>query len=108
MVQEIMNYLMILGLLVLANIMLGMFYNINVKKFKFNIVKLLNGIVKSVIVVFSFCVLYYAFYQLPELTQSIGFDPQFIMFGAIVVYATKVISDLANILGVSTPTESEE
>lgn len=100
MIQEILNYLIILGLLILANILLGTFYNVNIKKFKFDFVKMLNGIIKAFIVVFSFCVLYYAFYQLPELTEAIGCDPYFVMIGAIVIYANKVLQDLSTILGV--------
>lgn len=100
MIQEIMKYLYILGMLVVSNILLGMYYNINVKKFKFDIIKLLNGLVKAFIIVFTFCSLYYAFYEMPQLTEAVGCDPQFVMISAIVIYATKVLKDLSVILGV--------
>lgn len=100
MVQEVTKYLFILGMLVFSNILLGVFYNVNIKKFKFDVVKLINGIIKSGIVIFAFCTLYYVFYQLPELTDAVGFDAQVIMYGAIIIYTSKVGKDLSKILGI--------
>lgn len=107
MFQEIFKYLFILGALILSNILLGIFYNVNIKKFKFNFVKLVNGIIKSFIVVFAFCTLYYSFYQLPQLTEAVGFDPQLIMFSAIIVYVSKVGKDLSKILGLNSEDKEE-
>lgn len=105
--ENIINYLTILGLLSASNILIGLYYNVNIKDFDFDVVKFFNGVIKAVIIIFSFVSLYYTFYQIPELTEAVGFNPQVIMTSAIVLYVTKVGLGLGNILGIKLNSNKE-
>lgn len=102
------NYLLILGMLCVSNILLGMFYNINIQDFNFDKIKLLNGIVKILIIMFSTYSLYYAFICLPQLSEALGVDPCVIMVTAIVAYTSKVVIKLSKIFGISKEVKKKE
>lgn len=97
---EILNYLPLLGIAVVCNILCGIYYNINVKEIKFDWVKLLNGIIKAIIVIVVFIGTAYIFDQMKELTEALGVTPKFIMVSAITLYVGKVLVSLGKILGV--------
>ena len=105
---EILNYLPLLGIAVICNILCGIYYNINVKEIKFNWLKLLNGIIKAIIVIVVFIGMAYIFDQMKELAEALGVTPKFIMVSAITLYTSKVLISLGKILGVEIKIETKK
>ena len=105
---EILNYLPLLGIAVVCNILCGIYYNINVKEIKFNWLKLLNGIIKAIIVIVVFIGMAYIFDQMKELAEALGVTPKFIMVSAITLYTSKVLISLGKILGVEIKIETKK
>lgn len=105
---EILNYLPLLGIAVVCNILCGIYYNINVKEIKFNWNKLFNGIMKAIIVIVVFIGMAYIFDQMKELAEALGVTPKFIMVSAITLYTSKVLISLGKILGVEIKIETEK
>ena len=105
---EILNYLPLLGIAVVCNILCGIYYNINVKEIKFNWLKLLNGIMKAIIVIVVFIGMAYIFDQMKELAEALGVTPKFIMVSAITLYTSKVLISLGKILGVEVKIETKK
>lgn len=105
---EILNYLPLLGIAVVCNILCGIYYNINVKEIKFNWLKLLNGIMKAIIVIVVFIGMAYIFDQMKELAEALGVTPKFIMVSAITLYTSKVLISLGKILGVEIKIETKK
>jgi len=95
---EIVKMLLPLGLAVLMNIALGTYYNISVKDIKFDKYKLINGLIKAIIVGGSFVGLSYivTVVNLGDFT----IDPKLVMITAIGTYSVKVINNLRKILGI--------
>ena len=52
--QEAIQLLGLLGLAVISNILGGMYVNVNIKDFKFDWKKLINGIAKALMIAFMF------------------------------------------------------
>ncbi len=96
--NELINLLLTLAIACVSNILLGTYYNINVKHFKFDFMKFLNGIVKAFIIGFGFFALYYIMLQLPSLSEELGLDPVIMLYGAIGIYATNVARQLLAII----------
>ena len=105
---EILNYLPLLGIAVVCNILCGIYYNINVKEIKFNWLKLFNGIMKAIIVIVVFIGMAYIFDQMKELAEALGVTPKFIMVSAITLYTSKVLISLGKILGVEIKIETKK
>ena len=105
--QEMLNYLLVLGITVFCNILCGVYYNVNIKQIKFDWYKLGNGIIKALIVVAVFIGLAFVFEKMPELADAIGVTPKFVMISAITLYTGKTILGLANILGVKIDIKGE-
>ena len=105
---EILNYLPLLGIAVVCNILCGIYYNINVKEIKFNWNKLFNGIMKAIIVIVVFIGMAYIFDQMKELAEALGVTPKFIMVSAITLYTSKVLISLGKILGVEIKIETKK
>ena len=105
---EILNYLPLLGIAVVCNILCGIYYNINVKEIKFNWLKLLNGVIKAIIVIVVFIGMAYIFDQMKELAEALGVTPKFIMVSAITLYTSKVLISLGKILGVEIKIETKK
>ena len=104
---EILNYLPLLGIAVVCNVLCGIYYNINVKEIKFNWLKLLNGIMKAIIVIVVFIGMAYIFDQMKELAEALGVTPKFIIISAITLYVGKALVALGKILGVSVEVKKE-
>ena len=105
---EILNYLPLLGIAVVCNILCGIYYNIHVKEIKFNWLKLFNGIMKAIIVIVVFIGMAYIFDQMKELAEALGVTPKFIMVSAITLYTSKVLISLGKILGVEIKIETKK
>ncbi len=94
----ILNYLPILAVLIISNILLGTVYNMSFKDMVFDKYFLFDGIKKAVSVSVAFIGLAYAFDKV-----QIGGDiltPDLIMTTAIGAYAGKVVLKLTEILGI--------
>lgn len=109
MLNMIIIYLPILGIAILINIILGMYYNIGISCECFNIKKLLSGVIKSVVIASAFIGLAYCF----DATQTIinigtfELNPELIMTSAITIYMVKDTMTLASILGVKKANPSD-
>ena len=99
--MEIFKALGILAIVVLCNILCGTYYNVNIKNMKFDWTKLLNGIIKAVIVGVIAVGMSFVFTEMPELTEAIGITPMMIMNSAIILYGGKALIGLGKILGVN-------
>ena len=64
--QEAIQLLGLLGLAVISNILGGMYINVNIKDFKFDWKKLINGIAKALMITFMFLSLAYILEQIPS------------------------------------------
>ena len=105
---EILNYLPLLGIAVICNILCGIYYSINMKEISFNWNKLFNGIMKAIIVIVVFIGMAYIFDQMKELAEALGVTPKFIMVSAITLYTSKVLISLGKILGVEIKIETKK
>ena len=104
--MEIFNALGILAIAVLCNILCGAYYNININNMKFDWTKLLNGVIKALIIGIIAVGMSYVFTQMPELTEAIGITPMMIMNSAIILYVGKTLVGLGKILGVNVEVKS--
>lgn len=104
--MEIFKDLGILAIVVLCNILCGTYYNVNIKDIKFNWIKLLNGVIKALIVGIIAVGMSYVFSQMTELTEAIGITPMMIMNSAIILYVGKTLVGLGKILGVNVEVKS--
>ena len=102
--KEVFELLSILGIVVVGNILGGVYYSINVKNFKFDLTKFINGILKAICIAFMFVGLAYALDKVPNLQETIGVQPKAMIISAITIYATKIGEHLFNILGISKQT----
>lgn len=96
---EVGLYLIVLGVLAIANIALGMYANIAINKLKFKWNVFIIGAIKALIVAFGFYALTFAMYEIPEIGEAVGVDARAILVLGVVVYFTKVALQLKDILG---------
>lgn len=96
--DEIIRLLPILAVAIMMNISAGLYYNIGTKSLSFNVKKLINGIIKALIICGMFIGTAYCF-EATDLS-SIGVTPQFIMNSAIGIYVSKSVISLGKILGI--------
>ena len=94
---NILTLLPVLACAIGMNIALGMYYNIGIKKFSFNVYIFLTGILKAFIIAGSFMGLAYCFYYIDF--RTFGVTPKFILNSAITLYVGKVLVSLGKILG---------
>ena len=109
MLVTILNYLPALGIAVLVNIALGLYYNVEKIGNIFSVKTLLIGLVKALIIVSAFCGLSYCF----DITGAVidfgvfELTPEAIMIAALILYMSKGCTNLAKILGVEKATKVE-
>lgn len=89
----------VLAVVITLNILLGMYNSIKIQNFRFSKEKLINGIIKAVIISGAFIGFAYVFSMID--LSSVGITPLLVMQVSIVTYATKGITNLAQILGIS-------
>lgn len=97
--QEAIQLLGLLGLAVISNILGGMYVNVNIKDFKFEWQKLVNGIIKAIIISFMFLSLAYIIEQIPDLESVLGVQPKTMIISAIGIYVAKTGQHLIDIFG---------
>ena len=97
--QEAVQLLGLLGLAVISNILGGMYVNVNIKDFKFDWKKLINGIAKALMIAFMFLSLAYILEQIPSLIDVLGMQPKTMIISAIGIYVAKTGQHLIDIFG---------
>lgn len=103
MLKIIIEYLPYLGLAVLFNILMGAYNNIAKLKQDFSWKKLLEGLVKAIIVsvcFIAFAVIYDKVFGVIKV-GSIDVAPDAIILSSIVLYTTKGVNNLLKILGLN-------
>ena len=105
--MEIFCSLGILAIAVICNILCGIYYNINIENIKFDFHKLLNGIIKALIVGIVAVGLTFIFNYMPTLTEAVGISPMMIMNSAIILYVGKDLVGFGKILGIKVAVKSE-
>ncbi|MDE6208459.1 MAG: hypothetical protein K2M73_02160 [Lachnospiraceae bacterium] len=101
--KEILDLLPILFISASINIGVGLYYNVGTRNLSFDSKKLIYGIIKAVIVAFSFLGLAYCFEKTD--LSSIGVTPDFIINSAIILYVGKSLTSLCKILGIEINTK---
>jgi len=107
MVQTTLNLLPYLGIAVGVNILLGLFYNVRALHQGFSDEKLLTGISKAIIVGVSFISLAFVFDKM-DISVELGdylIKPDLLLYSAIIVYLSKDLVNLKNVLKVGTLSE---
>lgn len=97
--SEIFRLMPVLAVVITLNILLGMYNSIKIQNFRFSKEKLINGIIKAVIIAGAFIGFAYVFSMID--LSSVGITPLLVMQVSIVTYATKGITNLAQIMGIS-------
>lgn len=100
MLVTVSSQLIALCIAALVNVLLGIYNNIGVEGYKFDIRKLINGLIKAVIVIIAFIGVAYCF-DITDL-NSLGLTPDMIVNAAIILYIGKSLQNLTKILGVET------
>jgi len=100
MLATIYSQLVALCVAAFANILMGIYNNINLEQCNFNFKKLLTGVIKAVIIILTFIAIGYCF-DVTDLS-SIGVTPDLVINSAIILYVGKALQNLMKILGVTT------
>ena len=80
--------------------LIGLYNNIGVERYKFDVRKLINGLIKAVIIIVAFIGIAYCF-DVTDL-NSLGLTPDMIVNTAIILYISKSLQNLTKILGIET------
>lgn len=96
--EELLRMIGALYICVVINIVLGMVYTINLKKVKFDLYKLLNGVVKGLAIGFAFIGLNYVWMQFPSMQESFGVAPTTIISVGIAYYFGKCVLQLKGMI----------
>ena len=102
MINEILTLLPYLFLAISMNIILGVYYNVESIKEKFNKKKLIKGVVKSFIISYGFIssgIIYDKLFEVVEL-GGIEIQPDLLIKSAIILYLAKGLTNLKDILKV--------
>ena len=105
--NEALTQLGLLAVAVICNILCGVYYNVNIKSFDFDWYKLMNGVLKACIVGAIALGMATVFQYMPELAESVGVTPEFVINISIVLYASKTMVGLGKILGVKIETKEK-
>lgn len=106
--NEILTQLCLLGIAVVCNVLCGTYYNVNVKDLNFDRIKMINGIVKAIIIGAIAVGMSTVFMHMPELADTIGVTPEFVINAAVVLYTAKTMVGLGKILGVKIQVNEKE
>ena len=98
MLATVSSQLIALCIAALVNVLLGLYNNIGVEGYKFDVRKLINGLIKAVIIIVAFIGIAYCF-DITDL-NSLGLTPDMIVNTAIILYVGKSLQNLTKILGV--------
>ena len=99
MLSTVMASMVALVIAAIVNILMGVYNNVNVENCKFDFHKLLNGIIKAIVIIVSFVGIAYCF-DVTDLS-SIGVTPDLVVNAAIVLYIGKALQNIIKILGIT-------
>lgn len=103
MLQTILNYLPVLAVAIVVNIILGLYSSIGSSHNAFDWRKLVNGVLKALCVASAFIGLAYCF-DATGTSIDLGvldINPELIITSSIVLYTGKGLANLAKIFGLS-------
>ncbi len=106
--SDMLFQLGLLAVAIICNILCGIYYNINIKDANFDWHKLANGVLKAIVVAAVAIGMAFVFENKPELSEAVGVTPNFIMNSAIILYVSKAMVGLGNILGVKIEVKNKE
>ena len=99
MLSAVMSSMIALIIAAIVNILMGIYNNVSVENCKFDFHKLLNGIIKAIIIIVSFIGIAYCF-DVTDLS-SIGVTPDLVVNAAIVLYVGKAMQNIMKVIGVT-------
>ena len=106
--SEMLIQLGLLAVAIICNILCGIYYNINIKDANFDWYKLINGVLKAIVISAVAIGMAFVFENKPELSEAVGVTPNFVINSAIILYVSKAIVSLGNILGIKIETKNKE
>ena len=96
MVMECIKYLPVMFLCIFGYMITGVLASTSIDKISFDKTYFINGVVKAVVVSVSVIILAYAF-EIVDMS-SLGYTPVTVVSTGIVVYATKLLKHIINLL----------
>ena len=106
--SEMLIQLGLLAVAIICNILCGIYYNINIKETNFDWYKLVNGVLKAIVISAVAIGMAFVFENKPEPSEAVGVTPNFVINSAIILYVSKAIVSLGNILGIKIETKNKE
>ena len=105
---EMLIQLGLLAVAIICNILCGIYYNINIKDANFDWYKLVNGVLKAIIISAVAIGMAFVFENKPELSEAVGVTPNFVINSAIILYVSKALVGLGKILGIQVDIKGDE
>ena len=101
-------HLGLLAVAIICNILCGIYYNINIKEANFDWYKLVNGVLKAIVISAVAIGVAFVFENKPELSEAVGVTPNFVINSAIILYVSKALVGLGKILGIKVDIKGDE
>ena len=106
--SEMLIQLGLLDVAIICNILCGIYYNINIKEANFDWYKLVNGVLKAIVISAVAIGMAFVFENKPELSDAVGVTPNFVINSAIILYVSKALVGLGKILGIKVDIKGDE
>ena len=106
--SEMLIHLGLLAVAIICNILCGIYYNINIKEANFDWYKLVNGVLKAIVISAVAIGVAFIFENKPELSEAVGVTPNFVINSAIILYVSKALVGLGKILGIKVDIKGDE
>lgn len=106
--SEMLIQLGLLAVVIICNILCGIYYNINIKEANFDWYKLVNGVLKAIVISAVAIGMAFVFENKPELSEAVGVTPNFVINSAIILYVSKALVGLGKILGIKVDIKGDE
>lgn len=106
--SEMLIQLGLLAVAIICNILCGIYYNINIKEANFDWYKLVNGVLKAIVISAVAIGMAFVFENKPELSDAVGVTPNFVINSAIILYVSKALVGLGKILGIKVDIKGDE
>ena len=106
--SEMLIQLGLLAVAIICNILCGIYYNINIKDANFDWYKLVNGMLKAIVISAVAIGMAFVFENKPELSEAVGVTPNFVINSAIILYVSKALVGLGKILGIKVDIKGDE
>ena len=106
--SEMLIQLGLLAVAIICNILCGIYYNINIKDANFDWYKLVNGVLKAIVISAVAIGMAFVFENKPELSDAVGVTPNSVINSAIILYVSKALVGLGKILGIKVDIKGDE